>query len=245
MANNWDVNQILASLAPEDAARVTQRLRPVHLTLRQCLEAAYRPITTVYFPLRGLVSVVAVSSNHRHEAEVGLIGYEGMTGVAIVLGAETSPFNAYVQTEGEGLCLEARELTQLLDESLALRCALLRYVHVFAVQMAETALANSRGDITRRLARWLLMAHDRTEGDELRLTHEFLAVILGVRRAGVTTTLHDLGSRGLISITRRSIVIKSRPGLEAISDGLYGVAERELARWLVSSTKNRGRAALE
>ena len=111
--------------------------------------------------------------------------------------------------------------------------------------MAETALANARGDIIRRLARWLLMAHDRTEGDELRLTHESLAVMLGVRRAGVTTALHDLGSRGLISITRRSIVIKSRPGLEAVSDGLYGAAERELARWLVSSTKNRGRAALE
>jgi CRP-like cAMP-binding protein len=99
--------------------------------------------------------------------------------------------------------------------------------------MAETALANAKGSITHRLARWLLMAHDRTAGDELRLTHEFLSAMLDVRRAGVTIALHDLDSRGLISITRKSIVIKSRAGLEAATDGLYGMAERELARLLV------------
>jgi len=233
LANNWDGNRVLASLPPDDAARVTQSLRPVHLTLRQCLQAANHPITTVYFPLRGIVSIVAVSTNRRHKAEVGLVGYEGMTGSAIVLGAETSPFNALVQIEGDGLCLAARELIQLLDESTSLRSVLLRYVHVFAAQMAETALANAKGSITHRLARWLLMAHDRTAGDELRLTHEFLSAMLDVRRAGVTIALHDLDSRGLISITRKSIVIKSRAGLEAATDGLYGMAERELARLLV------------
>ena len=242
LANDWDGNQVLASLAPDDAARVTHRLRPVRLELGQCLEAANRPITTVYFPLRGIVSVVAVSSNRRHEAEVGLIGFEGMTGLAIVLGAETSPFNAYVQIEGDGLCLGAHELIQLLDQSLSLRCALLRYVHVFAVQMAETVLASARGNITQRLARWLLMAHDRTAGDELRLTHEFLSIMLDVRRAGVSVALNGLDSRGLISTTRKSILIKSRTGLEVAADGLYGVAERELAR-LVVPPENGGEGA--
>jgi len=226
LTNNWDGNQVLASLPPDGAARVRPCLQPVQLTLRQCLEAANRPISTVYFPLRGIVSIVAVSTNRRHEAEVGLIGYEGMTGLAIVLGAQTSPFNAFVQIEGDGLCLAARDLIRLLDESTALRCALLRYVQVFTTQMAETALANARGSITHRLARWILMAHDRTAGNELRLTHESLSAMLGVRRAGVTIALHDLNSRDLISITRKSIVIKSRPGLEVAADGLYGDGTR-------------------
>lgn len=233
LVNDWDGNQVLASLAPDDAVRVTEHLRPVYLPLRQSLEAANRPIITIYFPLRGIISVVASSANRRHEAEVGLIGNEGMTGLAIILGAEASPFKAFVQIEGNGLCLHARDLNLLLDESLSLRCTPLRYAHVFAVQMADTALANARGNITQRLARWLLMAHDRAAGDELRLTHEILSVVLGVRRAGVTTVLHDLALRGLISITRKSIVVKNRPGLVAISHGLYGVAERELARLLV------------
>src|SRR5262249_10615161 len=135
LPNNWDGNQVLASLPPDDAARVAQRLRPVHLTLRQCLQAANRQITKIYFPLRGIVSILAVSTNRRHEAEVGLVGHEGMTGLATVLGAEASPFNAFVQIEGDGWCLGAREMLQLLDESTSLRCALLRYIHVFTAQM--------------------------------------------------------------------------------------------------------------
>ena len=134
--------------------------------------------------------------------------------------------------EGHGLCLGAHELVQLLDESQPLRRAMLRYIHVFAVQTAQTALANARGNVTSRLARWLLMAHDRVGGDELRLTHEFLSVMLSVRRAGVTVALHELDTRGLISITRKSIVINSRSGLEAAADGLYGMAEREFDRLL-------------
>jgi CRP-like cAMP-binding protein len=239
LPNNWDGNRVLASLGADDAARMRQHLRPVRLDYRQCLAAANRPITTVYFPLRGLVSVVAMSSNRRHEAEVGVIGCEGMTGLAIVLGAKASPFNAFVQMEGDGLCLGAPELIQLIDDSPSLRCALLQYVNVFTVQMAETALANARGNVISRLARWLLLAHDRTAGDELRLTHEFLSVVLGVRRAGVTSALHELASQGVISITRKSIVIKNRPGLETTSDGLYGAAERELARLLAPLAEPR------
>ena len=240
LANNWDGNQVLASLARDDAVRVTQCLSPVRLELRQRLEVADRPITKVYFPLRGIVSVVTVSSNRRHESEIGLIGYEGMTGSAIVLGARTSPSNAFVRMEGDGLCLGAGDLIRLLDESLSLRCALLRYIHVFAVQTAQTALANARGNITNRLARCLLMVHDRAADDELRLTHEFLSIMLDVRRAGVSVALNDLDSRGLISTTRKSILIKSRAGLELAADGLYGVAERELARLVVTPPAANG-----
>jgi len=175
----------------------------------------------VYFPLRGIMSVVVASSTRRHETEVGVIGRDGMTGAAIVLGLATSAFKVLVQTEGDGLCLAAHELKHLLHDSVSLRCALLRYIHALAAQMAQTALANATGNITHRLARTLLMAHDRTEGDELRLTHEFLSEMLGVRRSGVTVVLHDLCSRGLISIGRKSIVVRNRPGLEAASDGLY------------------------
>jgi|RhiMethySRZTD1v2_1073278.scaffolds.fasta_scaffold151324_2 CRP-like cAMP-binding protein len=230
--NGSDDNRVLAGLGADDAGRLRARLRPVRLEYRQCLEGAHRPITTVYFPLRGLVSVVAISANRRHETEVGVIGCEGMTGLATVLGAKTSPFNTFVQMEGDGLCLGAGELIQLLDESTSLRFALLRYVNVFTVQMTETALASAKGNVVQRLARWLLLAHDRAAGDDLRLTHEFISVMLGVRRAGVTVALHELSARGLIAITRKSIAIKSRSGLEAICDGLYGMAERRSARSL-------------
>ena len=228
LADVLDRNQVLAGLAAAHAARVMPYLTPVRLRLRQCLEAPNRPIATAYFPVRGIVSVVATSPNRRHKAEVGVIGFDGMTGSTIALGLETSPFTAFVQTEGDGLCLPARELIQLLDESESLRSALLRYIQAFVAQMAQTALANAKGNITHRLARSLLMAHDRTAGDELQLTHEFLSVMLGVRRSGVTVALHELASRGLISITRKNIVIISRPGLEAASNGLYSVAERDL-----------------
>jgi CRP-like cAMP-binding protein len=105
-----------------------------------------------------------------------------------------------------------------------------RYAHAFAVQAAHTALANAQGKIEERLARWLLMAHDRTTGDSLHLTHEFLALMLGVRRAGVTTALHALESNALIENSRGSIVILDRAGLEASANGLYGVPEAEYER---------------
>jgi CRP-like cAMP-binding protein len=112
---------------------------------------------------------------------------------------------------------------------------LLRYAQAFSVQLAQSALANAQGKLEERLARWLLMAHDRVNGDELELTHEFLALMLGVRRAGVTTALHQLEKRGLVSMARSSVVILDREGLQECSNGLYGTPEAEFERLFAGS----------
>ncbi len=229
-AGNVRYNRVLASLASDDFARLEQHLRPTSLKLRQCVEAVNRSIDTVYFPYTGIVSVVALNSSRQQQSEVGLIGCDGMTGMPIVLGTETSRYSAFVQVEGHGVCLASDALRMLMRTSDSLRGALLRYVQVFFIQVAHTALANAKGRVEQRLARWLLMAHDRLPGDDLRLTHEFLALMLGVRRAGVTIALHQLQSAGVISTARGAIMIVDRTGLEKSAGGFYGVPERELDR---------------
>src|SRR5262245_11787987 len=225
-------NRVLASLATEDFALIQQHLQPTSLKLRQCVEAVNRKIDVVYFPYSGIISMVAHSNNRQHQSEIGIIGHEGMTGLPVVLGTERAYCSAFVQVGGDGVCLPAQALRKLMQANRSLRLSLLRYVHAFVMQTIHTALANTKGKVEQRLARWLLMAHDRLPGDDLRLTHEFLALMLGVRRAGVTLALHQLQSAGQITITRGAIVIVDRPGLEQSAGGFYGVPERELERLL-------------
>jgi hypothetical protein len=148
----------------------------------------------------------------------------------IVLGASRSPCEVFMQVEGHGHCIPAGDLTDAMAQSPALRDALLSYAHVYTVQASYTALANAHGKIEERLARWLLMAQDRIAHDELLLTHEFLALMLGVRRAGVTVALQHFESTGLITTGRGNIVIKDRDGLEESANGLYGAPEAEYER---------------
>lgn len=232
-ATNVRYNRVLGSLASEDFTLLENHLRPTSLRLRQCVEAVNRSVVTVYFPYTGIISVVALSSNRQQE--IGLIGRDGMTGLPVVLGTGTSPYNAFVQVEGDGVCLTADDLRMLMQMSGSLRGALLRYVQVFVVQVAYTVLGNARAKLEQRLARWLLMAHDRLPGDELRFTHDFLAMMLGVRRAGVTIALHQLQSAGVISTARGTIVIVDRTGLERSAGGFYGIPERALERLAIPS----------
>jgi CRP-like cAMP-binding protein len=229
---NAHLNRVLRCLSEADLELVDRHAFPVSLQFRQRLEAANRPVKDVCFIYNGLVSVVAVSADRRHQSEVGLIGRDGMTGLAAISGSATMPFDTFVQMEGDGLGIAATDICQAMEESPSLRRALSRYVHVFAVQTAHTALANARGTIEQRLARWLLMAQDRTSGNVLELTHDTLALMLGVRRAGVTVTLNGLSSRGFISMSRREIGILDRVGLEGCAGGLYGAPELELNRIL-------------
>jgi CRP-like cAMP-binding protein len=231
-AGNRRYNRVLASLADGDFGLVQHHLRPTALRLRQCVEAANRPVHTIHFPYTGIISVVAQTGNRQHEAEVGLVGWEGMTGVPVVLGTEPPACNAFVQVEGDGVSLSADELRELMQASSSLHLSLLRYAQVFVLQACHTALANAKGSVEQRLARWLLMAHDRLPGDSLRSTHEFLSLMLGVRRAGVTIALQHLQSTGVISTTRGGIEITDRPGLERSAGGFYGAPERELERLL-------------
>jgi CRP-like cAMP-binding protein len=202
----------------------------VELELRRSTEKSGTPITHIYFPESGIISVVANAA--QKEIEVGLIGLEGMSGTAVLLGDQRSPNDVYVQMAGVAHRIAARRLRQALEASKTLRERLQRYAHVFMVQIAQTAVANGTAKIDARLARWLLMAHDRHNDDELPLTHEFIAVMLGVRRPGVTDALHTLEGKGLITAERGVIRIVRRKGLIALAGGAYGVAESEYARLL-------------
>jgi CRP-like cAMP-binding protein len=225
-------NRLLSSLSRADYALLEAGLEPADLAFRQCLEAPNKPIKTVYFPYRGIVSVVASSATRDDQAEVGLIGCEGMTGLSILLGTDRSPNEVYVQVAGDGASIASRDLLQAIEKSPSLRTRLLRYVQAFAIQASQTALSNARGKLEQRLARWLLMANDRIGGTQLSLTHEFLSLMLGVRRAGVTGALQMLEAQKIITGSRGHITILDRLGLERAAAGFYGVAERELERLL-------------
>jgi hypothetical protein len=223
-------NKVLSSLSASDFSRIEPFLQTVQLRTRDCIEVINKRVENVVFPDRGLLSVIAVSTGKRHEAEAGVIGWEGMTGASVVLGVERPATNTIVQMEGDGRIISADKLRSLMDESPSLRDALLKNVYTFLVQSASTTLANARGRLDQRLARWLLMAHDRSTGSDLRLTHDFLGLMLGVRRAGVTIALQTLEAQGLIAHSRAQITVRDRDGLEEFCDGLYGMPERELAR---------------
>jgi CRP-like cAMP-binding protein len=155
-----------------------------------------------------------------------------MTGLAVVLGADRTPHDTFVQSAGNGWRISSDALRSAMATSPTLRIALLLFVQAFSIQASHTAIANSRGKLEERLARWLLMAHDRSDGDRLQLTQEFLSQMLGVRRAGVTEAVGLLAKTGMIRITRGAIEIVDRAGLEEESNGIYGVPEKEYARLL-------------
>ncbi|WP_339952225.1 Crp/Fnr family transcriptional regulator [uncultured Albimonas sp.] len=222
-------NRLLATLSPQDADLIREALEPVALSVRQRLETPDLPIEHVYFPERGIGSVIAVGRRDRR-VESGLFGRDGMSGLSVVLGVDRSPHETFMQVEGVGRRIAAETLRNAMELSPTLRPFLLRYVHVRTVQSAQTGLSNAKFRMHQRLARWLLMCSDRIDEPEMPLTHAFLSVMLGVRRAGVTEAMHDLERQGLIGLNRGSVAVLDRPGLIAAADGSYGLPEAEYAR---------------
>jgi CRP-like cAMP-binding protein len=222
-------NLLLAALSRADLGLLQPHLKHGPLKLRQDLECPNRRIDYVYFPDGGFASVVAVQANDTR-VEVGLIGYEGMTGTSILLGSDRTPHSTYIQAAGQGQRIGALKLRQAMEASKSLRMLLLRYVQVFMVQTAHTAISNARGRLDARLARWILMAHDRVRDETLPLTHEFLSLMLGVRRAGVTEALHSLESQKLIYTGTGRVTLRNRKGIERIAGNSYGTPEAELRR---------------
>ena len=204
-------------------------MRPITLDRYQFLEKPNRRIEQIYFMDAGIASVVAVQPGE-DRVEVGLIGCEGASGTAVMLGGTASPHETYIQAAGEGRQIAVGDFQAAMRASKSLNALLLRYVQAFMVQTAHTAISNARATLDRRLARWILMAHDRVAGDSLPLTHEFLALMLGVRRAGVTETVHALASRGMIDAGRGQIVVRDRKALEKCAGKSYGVPEAEYRR---------------
>jgi CRP-like cAMP-binding protein len=230
-------NDLLAALPPDDFALLAPSLRPVHLELKQVLHEPERPIAAAYFPQSGMVSLVARLEDGAAQ-EVGLVGREGVVGLAVALGAESVGTEALVQAEGTALRVPTDELRAAFDRGAALRALLLRYTQAVHAQVSQTAACNGRHAVDERLARWLLMAHDRADGDEFPMTQEFMAMMLGVRRAGVSVAAGILQKAGVINHTYGRVTVLDRPGLEAASCECYGAVRRQVERLL-------GRAAGE
>jgi CRP-like cAMP-binding protein len=222
-------NRLLASLSANDLGLLEPHLQPVTLAVRKSLEQPNRRIDAVYFPHSGFASVIAIQSGKR-QVEVGLIGREGMSGLPIVLGNHRSPHATYMQVAGEGQCIRAGDLRKAMRESPSLRDSLLKFVPAFGVQATHTAVCNAQSRLDQRLARWLLMAHDRVGNDLLPLTHEFLSIMLGVRRPGVTDALNALQDQGLVKGVRGGITMKDRKGMERYAGEAYGIPEAEYRR---------------
>lgn len=222
-------NRLLKSLSSSDIELLAPHLMTVVLRVPQDLERPNKGIRDIYFPDTGVASVVAINADGSR-VEVGVIGCEGMTGVPVVLGNERSPHATYIQVAGRDMRISAGDLRNAMSMSGSLRALLLRYVQTFLVQTAHTAIANARANLPQRLARWLLMAHDRVSHDKLPLTHEFLSLMMGVRRAGVTEALHELTRRKLTNARRGEITILNRKGLERIAGSYYGAPEAEYRR---------------
>jgi CRP-like cAMP-binding protein len=216
-------NLILSHLTDSDFKFIEADLEDIALPVRKVLEQPQRRIDSVYFPESGFASVVANGAG-KNSIEVGIIGREGMTGLAVLLGHERSKHETYMQAPGRGRRLKTSILRKAIDKRVTLHRSLLRYVNYFLEQAAMTALANGRSTIEARLARWMLMADDRVEGGKLPLTHEFLSLMLGVTRPGVTVAVQLLERKGLIKRQRGSIVISGRKALEKLSNGTYAPA---------------------
>ena len=222
-------NRLLAALPAADFALLQPHLELVTLLVGDVLIQANTPITRVAFVEQGIVSLVSVAADAQ-QIEVGLVGCEGMVGVPILLDADQTTDEARVQMLGLAWMMPANALDKALRRSPPLHRQLLRYAQVLATQATATALANGRFQLEQRLARWLLMWHDRTEGDELPTTHRSLSLMLGVNRPGLTSIVARFERSGLIETRRGTLIVRDRPALLALAGASYGLPEAEYTR---------------
>jgi CRP-like cAMP-binding protein len=219
-------NRVLASLGSADAARLRPHLTAVTLKYRQPLYDAYEPIKFVYFIETGVGSLVNVLRNG-DAAEVGTIGNEGIVGLPIMFGDTRAPTSVYMQVPGAGQRMKASVFWTEMERSPSLRIKALRYAHAFFNQVAQSAACAHFHPLEARCCRWLLMTHDRMHADEFPLTQEFLAMMLGVRRAGVTVAAGALQRAGLIRYARGRVTILDHAALVKQSCECYGISKRE------------------
>jgi CRP-like cAMP-binding protein len=219
-------NNLLIRMNSEDLSRIAPHLQFLDLPRSLALAEPGKAGDFTYFPESGIGSVV-VPSTTEPEAEIGLFGREGLTPAAGVSGVLSSPYHVFMQVPGAGHRIENVRLQAAMAESVTMRNLLTRYLHSASVQVAYTAFSNATQHIEARLARWLLMCHDRSEGDDIELTHEFIGIMLAVRRQSVTTTIHILEGKRLITASRASITIRDRAGLKMLAGDAYGIPERD------------------
>jgi len=224
-------NRLLEMMPSSDLAMLRPHLHEVRLDYRMPLCEANEPIRDVYFPISGVASLVNIMADG-FATEVGTIGNEGLVGIPIVLGDTVGPTNVYIQVPGVGLRLKASILKDLLERSTASRTLMLHYVHAFFNQVAQSAACNIAHKVEQRCCRWLLMTHDRMQSDNFLLTQEFLAMMLGVKRAAVSPVAQNLKAQKLIQYSRGHASILDRVGLERHSCECYSVSKGEFDRLL-------------
>jgi CRP-like cAMP-binding protein len=221
-------NRLLRLMAEDDLASLGEPV-PVSLELRQPLdEAGGEAMPYVYFFESGIASVVADRAG-KMGVELGIVGHEGMIGLGVTYGELHGTFNSFMQVEGRAYRFDAGQVMAAIEERPQLRRLLLRYAASFSIQVATTAIANGQSRLEERLCRWLLMVSDRV-GAHFHITHEFISMMLAVRRSGVTLAVQILEGKGLIRAGRATIEIIDRKGLIEGANGAYGLAEREYAR---------------
>lgn len=222
-------NRLLAALPADIFDAVWPHLEHVLLPVKRVLIEPGTPVAHVHFVETGIVSTVA-SLEDGSLVEVGMVGREGLVGLPTVLGIETAPHRSFVQVAGSANRIETAAFARLLHEHSPLQDLLLHYTHAFMAQLAQSIACNSRHVIGERLARWLLIAHDRVSSNELPLTHEFLCQMLGVRREGVTAALQALVAAKIVAARRGHVTVLDRAKLEGASCGCYVTVEREFGR---------------
>lgn len=232
-------NRLLAALDPSTRAAVTPQLEPVPLVLRQNLYEEDGEMTHVWFPGVGVLSMLAATSAAQTRIEVATIGPDGMLGVPLLLGARRSPGLVFPQVEGHGWRMRADDFLDAVRRYPDFAGVMQRYACALLVQVSQGTACNRAHDAMQRCARWLLQTHDRVAGDTLELTQEFLAEMLGERRATVNQAATALQHRGLIRYSRGRITVTDRPGLEAAACGCYRFIRDQSAQLLPPQGESR------
>ncbi len=224
-------NHLLAALPESDWQRWMLELEPIDMPLSQVLYESDATLSHVYFPTTAIVSLLYVMQNGS-SAEIAVVGNEGLVGISLLLGGESTPSRAVVQSAGMGLRMKAQTIKKEFGRSIPVLHVLLRYTQALLTQMAQTAVCNRHHTLEQQLCRWLLLSLDRLAGDEIAMTQELIANMLGVRREGVTEAARKLQKAGLIDYSRGHIKVLNREGLEKITCECYAVVKKEYDRLL-------------
>jgi len=224
-------NRLLAVLPAAEYGRLHPHLEPVSMPLGAVVYESGSRLDYVYFPTSSIVSLLYVMEDGA-SAEIAVVGNEGLVGIALFMGGETTPSRAVVQSAGSAYRLPGRAMKEEFVRGGAMQHLLLRYTQALLTQMAQTAVCNRHHSVDQQLCRWLLLSLDRLPSNELIMTQELIANMLGVRREGVTEAAGKLQSAGLIQYSRGRITVLDRPGLEALVCECYGVVKREFDRLL-------------
>jgi len=229
------LNHLLRSLPEAEWERWEPVLEQVDLPLGLVLYESGRPLSHVYFPTTAIISLLYVMENGA-SAEIAVVGNEGIVGVSLFMGGETTPSRAVVQSAGKGYRLSAERMKAEFNLAGPVLHLLLRYTQALLTQMAQTAVCNRHHSLDQQLCRWLLLSLDRLHDNKLAMTQELIANMLGVRREGVTSAALKLQQAGLISYRRGHITVLDRPGLEKRSCECYAVVKKEYDRLLPEAT---------